>query len=250
MRGLEEAILSIRLPGVEELASRIDHALLRPSAAKSELETAIEELEKLGLRCLILSPPLLREARGLTKRCLGAVVGFPFGYSTIESKIKEVEDVIGYGADEVDAVVNAQLFLLGRREAFANEARALVEVCRENEVKCKLIVDAPLFPSRSLYRDALRVLLEHAQPDFVKTGTGYGGRPAQPEDVLEARAAITSLGLQGRVRIKAAGGIRTGLQAALLIAVGADVIGTSKPAQLLEDYSLTLKTLGIYSARA
>jgi len=237
-----ELLFSMRLPSPEELAARIDHAVLRPEAGLRELEAAVEELERLNLRCLILSPTLLREARGLTRRCLGAVVGFPFGYHTVESKVKELEDAIGYGADEIDAVTNLQLFIAGRREAYINEARALVEICRENSVKCKLIVDAALV-DKSLYREALEALLSATEPDYVKTGTGFGGRPTQPEDVVIAASVIAARGLKGRVRVKAAGGIRTGLQAALLIAAGADVIGTSRPRQLLEDYRSILPLL-------
>lgn len=223
-----------------ELAARIDHAVLKPWSGRSELERAVDELEELGLRCLILSPTLLREARGITSRCLGAVVGFPFGYHTIEAKIKEIEDAIAMGADEIDYVVNTQLYLIGRREEYLNEVKAAIEICRNAKVKCKVIIEAPaLTPSQ--VEEVVR-LVASLSPSFIKTSTGYGPRPTLPEDVALIDRVLRNMGKRSSVGIKAAGGIRSGLQAAAMITAGADIIGTSTPRQVLETYRAACTT--------
>ncbi len=218
----------------DELARRLDLALVKPWAARSEVERAVELLERLRLRCLITTPPAVREVASMTSACVGAVVGFPFGYSTIESKIKELEDVIGYGAREADIVVNYHAYLLGRRDYFSNEVKALVTICREVGLTCKLILEVAAVPPEAL-DGLLKSVLEH-QPDFIKTGTGYGPRPALPDDVVAVKRVLAELGLQGRVRIKVAGGIRTALQALTFIALGADVIGTSAAEDVLRGF--------------
>lgn len=220
---------------VEELAKRIDHAVLKPSASRRELEKAVDELEKLGLRCLILTPTLLREARDSTRKCLGAVVGFPFGYTTIEAKIKELEDVIGYGADEVDVVANTQALLLGREEYYVNELRALAEIARVAGVKFKVIIETPLLGLESIVK-TVELVAKNVEPDYVKTSSGFVEKPTHPEDVAVINATLQRLGLRGRIGIKAAGGIRTALQALTLVSVGADIIGTSTPAEILEGF--------------
>jgi len=218
-----------------ELAARIDHALLKPWSGKKELEQAIDDLEELDLRCLILSPTLLREAQGITARCLGAVVGFPFGYHTLEAKIKELEDVIALGAVEVDYVANTQLYITGREEEYVNEIRAIVEVCKEAGVTCKIIIEAPALTASQV--EHIVGLVARLEPDFIKTSTGFGPRPTLPDDVVVIDRVLKSLGKRDRVKIKAAGGIRSGLQASTMILLGADVIGTSTPRQVLENYS-------------
>ncbi len=213
------------------LARRIDHAVLVPSATESEIMRAIEELEKLNLRCLITSPTLLKRAREATKRCIGAVAGFPFGYSPLEAKIKEIEELIGDGADEIDYVANTQQLLLGRKDKYINELKAATTICRETGVKCKIIIETPILAEKKLIMEATR-LAASTNPHYLKTSTGYAPRPTYPEDVIYMRAALKESGIKG-IGIKAAGGIRTAIQALILIAAGSDIIGTSKPSIVL-----------------
>ncbi len=219
------------------LAKRIDHAVLNPSATEKELTKAIEELEKLGLRCLITTPTLLKQAKQATRRCVGAVAGFPFGYSPLEAKIKEVEELIGDGADEIDYVANTQLLLLGRRDKYVNELKAAATICRETSVKCKIIIETPLLNEKKLIMEAAR-LAASAAPDYLKTSTGFAPRPTYPEDVVYMHTALREARRED-IGIKAAGGVRTAMQALMLIAAGADIIGTSKPASIL----VTLKEI-------
>ena len=51
---------------------------------------------------------------------------------------------------------------------------------------------------------------------------------------------LRKLGLRGKIGIKAAGGIRTRLQAILMMVLGADIIGTSTPLQILQPISSQL----------
>lgn len=220
---------------ISELASRIDHAVLRPWSTMSDLSKAIDELEKLKLRCLILSPTLLSEARSLTNRCLGAVAGFPYGYHTIESKIKEVEDLIAIGADEIDFVANLQLFLMGKKKQYINEIKAVTKICKSANIVCKIIVEAPALTPVQL-REVVELIAMNTEPDFIKTSTGYGPRHTIIDDITIIDETLKELGLRKTIGIKAAGGIRQGLQAAYYISLGADIIGTSTPSRILESY--------------
>jgi len=236
---LNRDTLQSRLPRVLEdacsdeswLAKRIDHAVLNPSARERELLNAVEELERHNLRCLITSPTLLKRAKQATRRCVGAVAGFPFGYSPLEAKIKEVEELIGDGADEIDYVANTQRLLLGQKDKYLNELRAVTTICRETGIKCKIIIETPLLSTRDLIEEATR-LAASTTPDYLKTSTGYAPRPTYPEDVVIMRRVLREEG-RHTVGIKAAGGIRTSMQALTLIAAGADIIGTSKPGAIL-----------------
>ncbi len=67
--------------------------------------------------------------------------------------------------------------------------------------------------------------------DFVKTSTGFAGpnSGATVEDIILMRA-----NLPAQIKIKASGGIANKQQALDLIQAGADRLGTSKGAQLIE----------------
>ncbi|MET1102093.1 MAG: hypothetical protein ABWW69_06440, partial [Pyrodictiaceae archaeon] len=180
-RSILEELFSIN---VEDLAKRIDHALITPWASEKELEKAIEETKRNKLRCLILSPSLARIASSLTsKLCIGAVVGFPYGYQTIESKIKELEDVISYGVNEVDYMLNIQNFIMGRKDEVANELKASIEICKEVRVKCKIIIEAPALNNISDVIELVRIASSY-EPEFIKTSSGLGPRPTSFEDII------------------------------------------------------------------
>lgn len=224
---------------VEELAGKIDHAILQPWIDLQKIYEAVEIVKKYKLRCLITTPLLAKTIIETTNGiCVGSVVGFPYGYSTIESKIKELEDVIGYGVNEADIVVNYHAYVSGNKELFENEVRAITAICNETGIVCKIIIEAPAHPPDRLV-EIIRIVAKY-EPDYIKTSSGYGPRPTFPEDVLLISNVLRKLGLRGKIGIKAAGGIRTRLQAILMMVLGADIIGTSTPLQILQPISSQL----------
>jgi len=230
--------LNVPMLPPSELARRIDHAVLKPSSSLEELRKAVRELEELNLRCLIVTPTLAPEARALTKKCVGAVAGFPYGYHPIQAKLKEIEYLAALGLDEIDYVMNTQMLMLKNVEAYAAEARAVSELCKNLGVKCKLIIETPLLDNMRLIMKATEIILANIDTSavrYIKTSTGFTARPTYPEDVLAIRKALNKHNVD--MGVKAAGGIRTALQALLLIAVGANIIGTSKPATVLSSLS-------------
>lgn len=238
----EEILSSI---DVDTIAARIDHAVLSPWTDIEALKQAIFETAKLNLRCLIVSPPLLRLARekSLAENiCIGSVASFPYGYSTLESKVKEVEDLVALGADEIDVVINYQMYLLGYRDNVVNEARAITEICRENNVVCKIIVEAPALDYNTLL-DITKDIALNARPQYIKTSSGYGPRKTLPEDVYVINTVLEKMGIRDKIGIKAAGGIRSGLQALTMIMAGSDIIGSSTPAKILDDIIRLKKTI-------
>jgi len=218
----------------QALARHIDAAILKPWLPKNEISELLIRAKKLQVRCIIVTPSLLEYATNIlgTDICIGSVVSFPFGYSPIESKIKEVEEVIDKGAKEIDFVPNYQRLLVHDDiEYVLNEVRAIAEIARTNNVVFKLIVEAPALP-----RNVVKKLVEigvKAGVDYIKTSTGYGPRYTTVDDVLFLKHLLEELGVADKVKIKAAGGIRDCKQALELLKAGASIIGTSTPDQIL-----------------
>ena len=73
--------------------------------------------------------------------------------------------------------------------------------------------------------------VEAAGADFVKTSTGFAPSGATLEDLRLMRATVSP-----RVKVKAAGGVRT-LDALLeVMGVGADRCGATRTAEMLDEY--------------
>ena len=78
------------------------------------------------------------------------------------------------------------------------------------------------------------------RPDFIKTSTGFGTEGATLEDVQLMKKCVGE-----KVKIKAAGGIRSLEMAMAMIDAGADRIGTSRGVEIMEDFFRLSKCGGV-----
>jgi len=227
---------------VEEFAKLIDHTVLRVDADRKSLEKAVEEFLRHGFRCLVVSPYHLQvlNREGFVKRevCVASVVGFPNGYTVTEAKAVEARRLFELGAREVDMVSNIQALKARDIQVFESDIAAVVEVAKEFGGVVKVIIET------GLLNDEEKVLAVEAvaktKAHFVKTSTGFhqGVSGATVHDV-----ALLKKAAGGRIRVKAAGGIRHALDAIALLEAGADIIGTSSATQILEEYRILRKEL-------
>jgi deoxyribose-phosphate aldolase len=154
------------------------------------------------------------------------VVGFPLGFQFTRTKAYEAAEVVASGADEIDVVINLRWVKERRWEFVSGELNEILATVPETVVKA-------IIECGYLTRDEMITLVDvlaDCRVHYLKTSTGFGPSGARVEDVrlLAERAA-------GRLKIKAAGGIRTLDQALALLQAGADCLGTSHGVQILEE---------------
>lgn len=224
-----------RLEEVEDLVatvkSLIDHTNLRPDATLEDLERTCREALSYELYGCCVPPFYVRQARQILrdKVRVVTVVGFPHGNVPADAKVWEARRAFEDGADEVDMVINLSLVRSGKLEAALEEVEQVLEVARSYGGVLKVIEETG-YLSESEVLELTRGLARLGV-DFVKTSTGFGPRGATLEDILVMRRGVEG----SRTRIKAAGGIRTGLQALMFYALGADRIGTSSGTRIVDD---------------
>lgn len=223
-----------------ELAKRIDHTILKPNVDWSKVKQVCEEAVSYDFRGCCIPPIYLKKAKevlstGRTR--LVAVVGFPLGYSLGEIKVAEVERCIQQGADDVDMVMNISLFKSGETDAVRKEIERAAEIAHSYGAVLKVIIETSLLTPSEIVKASELVVAAGA--DFVKTNTGFGARGVVPSDVMLIKKATAHSG----VKIKAAGGIRTALDALLYVSLGADVIGTSSGVKIINEYDSLLSTV-------
>ena len=215
-----------------ELARRIDHTNLKPSADTLSLEKTCREALEYQFRGCCIPPWFVRRAAkilGGSGVRVVTVAGFPLGYSSKSAKIAEVRQAFEDGADEVDVVMNVSAFRSGEIEYVKDELVSLVDVAHSHGGVIKVIIETSLLSENEIARAAR--LVEEVGADYVKTNTGFGPRGVVPSDVVIIKESLRT----SRIGIKAAGGVRRALDAIILIRLGADIIGTSSGTRLVDE---------------
>jgi deoxyribose-phosphate aldolase len=205
----------------QQLASMIDHSLLRPNATMEELKRVCQEAVEYGFKAVCINPIFVADAVSLLKGkdvLVCSVVGFPFGTHLSEIKAKETVEVIERGACEVDMVIWVGALKDKRDEDVIEDIRAVVDAARGFPVK--VILETCYLTEEEKVR-ACRLVME-AGAAFVKTSTGFASGGATVEDVRLMRNAVGK-----DFGVKAAGGVRTLEDALKMIEAGANRLGTS-----------------------
>jgi len=216
-----------------ELAKRIDHTLLKPTATKSDIDHLCNEALKFDFWSVCVGPSYVKQAAELlrgsdVKVC--AVVGFPLGFSTTKIKLAEAKKAVEDGADEIDMVMNLGAFKSGDYSLVSQEIEDLAMYCRDTKSVLKVIIECCYLTDDEKVNAGR--LAERAGADYVKTSTGLGTGGATVEDV-----SLLKRSLVGTAKIKAAGGIGTLEKALAMISAGADRIGTSSGAKIMAEWT-------------
>jgi deoxyribose-phosphate aldolase len=177
----------------------------------------------------------VRALRGSEVR-VGSVTGFPHGSQTTAAKLYEMRDLLRRGAREIDAVLNIGKLLSRQFPYLETELVQMSQACHGEGAILKVILE------NAYLTDELKLIAckiaKRAEVDFVKTSTGFAPSGCTVEDVRLMYAKCAP-----RVKVKAAGGIRT-MEAALEIyAAGADRIGATRTASMLDAWKAHLEEL-------
>jgi deoxyribose-phosphate aldolase len=134
--------------------------------------------------------------------------GFPSGQVGLDVKLRETEDAVAAGADEIDMVISREAFLAGDDARVQEEIVRVKEAC--GDAHLKVIIETAELGSYDHVRHASMISME-AGADFVKTSTGKAATGATPGVCLVMLEAIRDYTERtGRVvGFKAAGGVST-----------------------------------------
>lgn len=134
--------------------------------------------------------------------------GFPAGLSPFAARLREIEESVAAGAEEVDVVITRGLVLQGAWERLYDEVAAFRDACGDSHIKV-ILGTGELGTLANVKRAATVAMMAGA--DFVKTSTGKEKVNATlPVGLVLARAIRDYFRATGiRVGLKAAGGLRT-----------------------------------------
>ncbi len=218
----------------QSLAKLIDLALLHPTLTDAELCAGCEKAKKLGVASVCIKPFAVKLAAELLKGsdvAVGTVIGFPHGSNATEIKAAEAKLACEQGATELDMVVNVGKVLSEDWDFVARDIKAVVDVGHQHGAVVKVIFENDFLPQEK-FKIKLCEICGQVGADFVKTSTGFGFVKVASGDynykgATEADVALMRKHSPAKVGIKAAGGVRTQVEALRMQELGCTRLGTS-----------------------
>ena len=211
-----------------DLASTIDHTLLKPQATAEQIRQLCHEAKQYGFASVCVNPtwvPLAAELLRGAKPMVCTVIGFPLGATLTEVKAYETQQSIAYGAEEVDMVINIGALKSKMLDVVKNDIEAVVQAAGGRTVK--VIIETALLSDEEKVEAC--VLAKAAGASFVKTSTGFGGGGATVADVALMRRVVGA-----GMGVKASGGIHNAEEARAMLQAGATRIGASAGVKIVQ----------------
>lgn len=206
-----------------DMASMIDHTLLKANASYADIDQLCEEAKVCGFASVCVNPVHVKRCADKlrwTKVKVCTVVGFPLGANAKEIKAMEGRRALRDGAQELDMVINIGALKSGDLQAVFQDIRLLAEVVRGSNALLKVIIETALLTDEE--KVTACVLAKKAGAHFVKTSTGFSTGGATTSDVVLMARAVDH-----KLEVKASGGIKSSSDAVEMVAAGATRIGAS-----------------------
>lgn len=219
--------------------------------AKEFIQEAIDEHFKL----IMIRPNIVSLANKMITNAnstlqIGTVIDFPEGKSGLETKIKEANQAILDGADDLDFVCNYEAFKAGNIDLVKEEILICTQLGLAHNKVVKWIIEVAALTDKQIIQ--LSALIknsvitnfkeENYADVFVKSSTGFYKTENNLPNGATIPTIIMMLENASPLPVKAAGGVRTYEEAVEMIRLGVKRIGTSGAKAIANGQ----KTLGEY----
>jgi len=203
-----------------EILSHCDHTILKQDCVWEDVKRICDEGMAANTASVCIPASFVKQAKEYTngKLAICTVIGFPNGYMTTKSKVFETLDAIENGADEIDMVINIGLLKSGQIDALSQDIKEVKKACGDKILK--VIVENCFLTEEE--KVTVCHVVRDSGADFIKTSTGFAhGGATLPDAKLMVRET------NGKIKVKAAGGIKTIDDAVAYLDAGVDRLGTS-----------------------
>ena len=206
---------------MDDVPDRIEHTVLGPTTGPDAVRACLDAALQHGMRACI-PPWALALATDYANVPLTAVVDFPHGQGATDAVRAAARTAWDEGADELDVVCNVGRLKAGEDDAVRDH---LSEVVASVPIPVKVIVETPLLTDEELHR--VGELVADAGAAYLKTATGFA----------DDGAAVDDVALLSQYRpVKASGGIGSWTEAEAMFDAGAERIGASSGATIVEEW--------------
>lgn len=227
---------------VFNLAKMIDHSILHPTMTDDDLRRECGVAKKYEVASVCVKPYAVKQAVDLLKGSnvlVGCVIGFPAGNSAIAVKVFEAENACKDGAVEIDMVINIGKALQGDWVYITGEIQSVTDTCKNHGAIIKVIFETDFITKEADIVKLCQICTE-VGADYVKTSSGFGFVKQSNGDYNYQGATIPVLELMKRsvgskVKVKAAGGVRTLDQLIAVQSAGCARCGATATSTMMEE---------------
>ena len=214
----------------EEILARVDHTLLQPTATFEQIEQIAKDAIMYKTASICIPQTYVKRIHDLYQEQVNicTVVGFPLGYNSTESKIKETQVALSNGAGEIDMVINLTDVKNKDFAKVEQEIRLIKKACGDKVLK--VIIETCYLDENE--KIEMCHVVTNAKADYIKTSTGFGTGGATFDDIRLFKKHIGPA-----VKIKAAGGINSYDDLKEFVRLGCDRLGTSKAINIIKGIS-------------
>lgn len=210
----------------KELAAYIDYSVLKPEFTEEDIIRLTKDGVELGCATICINPGYMELCEPYVKgsdTMLCPITDFPFGTSSTESRVQQIEAVAKYDTvKEVDIVANFGMLRAGKYDEVTEDLKACVAAAHKYGREIKVILETDALNEAQI-RKGCHCCLE-AGADYVKTSTGfltgYEVHGATPEVIQIMQEEVGD-----KMKIKGSGCIRTREHFLKLIDMGIDRMG-------------------------
>ncbi|KAJ1855144.1 hypothetical protein H4R99_002701 [Coemansia sp. RSA 1722] len=218
----------------EMVAKTIDHALLRPDMTTAEVISGCRLSALYNTASVCVRPcdvALATKELQSTTVDVGTVIGFPHGTTSTQAKVTESLQALSDGAVELDMVLNIGKLKSNDIDYVRQDIQAVVNAAKQKLEKCcvKVILECSLLTDEEKIKACKAA--QEAGADYVKTSTGFSTGGATLEDLRLMRGCTDP----DCVKVKASGGIRSLDDLIACLQAGADRIGASATAAIVDE---------------
>ena len=169
---------------IAKILSKVDHTLLSQTACESDIVKICDEGLEFGCASVCIPASYVKFAKEYTcgKIPICTVIGFPNGYSTVESKCFEAENAVYNGADEIDMVINIGLLKDKKYDEVLSEINSVKDSCKGRLLK--VIIETCLLTNEEKIK--MCEIVSKSEADYIKTSTGFSSGGATREDIPPA----------------------------------------------------------------
>ncbi|MEO6176236.1 MAG: deoxyribose-phosphate aldolase [Flavobacterium circumlabens] len=204
------------------------------------VKEAIAEAIAESFKLIMIRPEYVALAKELITKAnstllIGTVIDFPEGKSNLETKIKEANEAIENGADDLDFVCNYEAFKNGDTTLVKEEILIGTQIGLAHNKTVKWIIEVAALSDKEIIQlSALikNVVMSNFKEEnysavFVKSSTGFFKTKDNLPNGATIPAIIMMLENASPLPVKAAGGVRSYDEAIEMIRLGVKRIGTS-----------------------
>lgn len=216
---------------------------------KQYIQEAIDENFKLIMirpKHVAMASKMIKDSK--SKVTVGTVIDFPKGKGGLDSKLKQAQEAIDNGVDDLDFVINYKAFKKGEVDYIKKEVLECTKLGLQHHKIVKWIIEVAALKEKQIIQLSTlikNIVISNFKEDdyasvFVKSSTGFFKTKDNMPNGATIPTILMMLENASPLPIKAAGGVRTFDEAMVMINLGVKRIGTSN-AKAISDKNIITK---------